>query len=81
MAKNPKMDEYTENTAEFAQPILKKLRKAFHKGCPKRIKAASVADLPSEAVIAKYVRQAAQLEVHEEVNGGRGAPRHLPLFS
>ncbi len=115
MPRNPQVDEYIDNAADFARPILRRLRKAFHKGCPKleekikwgvpsfeykgmlvgmaafkahvswgfwqaklmddpdgilgsdrkaspmRIKAASVNDLPSEAVIAKYVRQAAKL--------------------
>ncbi|MEM7473424.1 MAG: YdeI/OmpD-associated family protein [Planctomycetota bacterium] len=32
--KNPKVDGYIEEAAEFARPILKRLRSAFHKGCP-----------------------------------------------
>lgn len=113
--KNPDVDAYIDKASDFAKPILKKLRKAFHKGCPKleenikwgvpsfeykgmmvgmaafkahvswgfwkaklmddpdgilpaqrkaspmSIKAASVKDLPAEAVIAKYVKQAAAL--------------------
>lgn len=30
----PEVDEYIENAAEFAQPILTRLRKAFHDACP-----------------------------------------------
>jgi uncharacterized protein YdeI (YjbR/CyaY-like superfamily) len=31
---NPEVDEYIAKAAPFAQPILKKIRKAFHKGSP-----------------------------------------------
>lgn len=34
MSKNPKVDEYIANTAEFAQPILIKLRALVHKAHP-----------------------------------------------
>jgi uncharacterized protein YdeI (YjbR/CyaY-like superfamily) len=34
MAKNPKVDEYIANAAEFAQPILKKLRVLIHQAHP-----------------------------------------------
>jgi uncharacterized protein YdeI (YjbR/CyaY-like superfamily) len=29
-----RVDEYIENAAKFARPILRRIRKAFHKGCP-----------------------------------------------
>lgn len=32
--KNPAVDNYIDNAADFAQPILKRLRSAFHRGCP-----------------------------------------------
>lgn len=32
--KNPEVDKYIAEAAEFAQPILKRLRSAFHQGCP-----------------------------------------------
>lgn len=32
--KNPAVDGYIENAAEFAQPILKRLRKLIHRACP-----------------------------------------------
>lgn len=32
--KNPKVDEYIEKAAPFAQPILKHLRELVHKACP-----------------------------------------------
>jgi uncharacterized protein YdeI (YjbR/CyaY-like superfamily) len=32
--KDPRVDEYIGKAAEFAQPILKKLRSLVHKGCP-----------------------------------------------
>jgi uncharacterized protein YdeI (YjbR/CyaY-like superfamily) len=32
--KNPEVDRYIASADEFAQPILKRLRTAFHKGCP-----------------------------------------------
>lgn len=32
--KNPEVDQYIAEAAEFAQPILKRLRSAFHQGCP-----------------------------------------------
>ena len=32
--KSPDVDEYIAKQAEFAQPILIKIRQAFHKGCP-----------------------------------------------
>ncbi|MEM9410128.1 MAG: YdeI/OmpD-associated family protein [Planctomycetota bacterium] len=31
---DPRVDQYIENSPEYAQPILSKIRKAFHKGCP-----------------------------------------------
>lgn len=31
---SPDVDRYIENAAPFAQPILNRIRKAFHKGCP-----------------------------------------------
>ena len=31
---DPRVDEYIANAAPFAQPILKKVRAAFHSGCP-----------------------------------------------
>lgn len=31
---NPAFDEYIAESAEFARPILKKIRDAFHKACP-----------------------------------------------
>ena len=31
---NPAVDEYIEKAAPFAQPILRKIREAFHAGCP-----------------------------------------------
>ncbi|MEA2488532.1 MAG: hypothetical protein QOH21_324 [Acidobacteriota bacterium] len=31
---SPEVDRYIENAAPFAQPILTRIRKAFHKGCP-----------------------------------------------
>lgn len=33
-AKDPRVDEYIEKSAPFARPILKRLRKLVHKGCP-----------------------------------------------
>lgn len=33
--KNPEVDQYIASADDFAQPILKRLRTAFHKGCPK----------------------------------------------
>lgn len=33
--KNPAVDQYIAQAPEYAQPILKRLRSAFHKGCPK----------------------------------------------
>lgn len=35
MPRNPKVDAYIARAAEFAQPILAKIRALFHKGCPK----------------------------------------------
>ena len=32
--RNPKVDAYQENAAEFAQPIMAHLRKLLHKACP-----------------------------------------------
>lgn len=32
--KNPEVDSYIADAPAFAQPILKRLRSAFHKGCP-----------------------------------------------
>ncbi len=32
--KNPEVDTYIAQAAPFARPILKRLRKAFHRGCP-----------------------------------------------
>lgn len=32
--KNPEVDSYIAEAAEFARPILKRLRSAFHQGCP-----------------------------------------------
>src|SRR5262245_42578243 len=32
--KNPAVDEYIRNAQPFAQPILKRIRAAVHKGCP-----------------------------------------------
>ena len=32
--KNPRLDDYIANAAPFARPILKKLRKVVHAGCP-----------------------------------------------
>jgi uncharacterized protein YdeI (YjbR/CyaY-like superfamily) len=32
--KDPRVDAYIEKSAEFARPILKKIRKAVHAGCP-----------------------------------------------
>jgi uncharacterized protein YdeI (YjbR/CyaY-like superfamily) len=32
--KNPEVDAYIDKSAAFAQPILKKIRRLFHKGCP-----------------------------------------------
>ena len=34
MARDPRIDAYIANAAPFAQPILKQLRDAVHKGCP-----------------------------------------------
>ena len=31
---SPEVDAYISSAAKFAQPILKKVRAAFHKGCP-----------------------------------------------
>jgi uncharacterized protein YdeI (YjbR/CyaY-like superfamily) len=31
---NPAVDTYIANAAPFAQPILERIRRAFHKGCP-----------------------------------------------
>ena len=31
---NPEVDAYIENAADFAQPILRKIRRLVHKGCP-----------------------------------------------
>ncbi len=31
---SPDVDAYIEKAAKFAQPILKKLRRLFHKACP-----------------------------------------------
>ncbi len=31
---SPKVDEYIANAADFAQPILTRIRQAFHKACP-----------------------------------------------
>ena len=33
-AKDPRVDAYIAESAEFAQPILKRLRKLIHQGCP-----------------------------------------------
>ena len=35
MPKDPRVDDYIENAPEFAQPILTRLRNAFHKASPK----------------------------------------------
>ncbi len=32
--KDPRVDDYIENSADFARPILKHLRKVVHLGCP-----------------------------------------------
>jgi uncharacterized protein YdeI (YjbR/CyaY-like superfamily) len=32
--KDPRIDEYIQKAAPFAQPILKRLRRIVHKGCP-----------------------------------------------
>jgi hypothetical protein len=32
--KDPRVDAYIENSAEFARPILRRLRKLVHQGCP-----------------------------------------------
>ena len=32
--KNPEVDAYIQNAAPFAQPILKRIRRAYHKACP-----------------------------------------------
>jgi hypothetical protein len=32
--RDPRIDEYIENSAEFAQPILTHLREVVHAGCP-----------------------------------------------
>lgn len=32
--KNPAVDDYIRNAAGFAQPILRRLRKLVHEGCP-----------------------------------------------
>lgn len=34
-AKDPRVDEYISRSADFAQPILKRLRKLVHAACPK----------------------------------------------
>ena len=31
---NPKVDAHIENAAPFAQPILRRIRKLYHKACP-----------------------------------------------
>ena len=31
---DPRVDQYIQKSPEYAQPILTKIRKAFHKGCP-----------------------------------------------
>lgn len=32
--RNPQVDAYVEKSADFARPILEKIREAFHAGCP-----------------------------------------------
>ena len=129
---DPRVDAYIEQAADFARPILKRVRKAFHKGCPEvheaikwgkphfdhqgmlggmaafqahvtvgfwrgkeiedpaglfegvgetdmcAAKVTSVRDLPTQAVLADYVRRAAALN-QEGRPKKKAAPKHKPV--
>lgn len=129
---SPRVDAYIDNAPAFAQPILRKIRSAFHKGCPKivetikwnvphfehhglvggmvafkahvsfgfwkaslmsdpaglfqgrrrlasmcTVKVKELSDLPSVAVLASYVREAARLN-EQGINVPRGRARPEP---
>ncbi len=128
----PQVDSYIEEAAEFARPMLKRLRRAFHRGCPEveeaikwgvpcfvyhgllggmaafkqhvsvgfwkspllddpanilQTRTASMSnskfrtlkELPSEAVLAAYVAQAAQLNLVGTANPKPARVRVPPL--
>ena len=126
--KDPRIDTYIGRSAEFAKPILSRLRAAVHKGCPDVVETIkwgsphfehhgmlcgmaafqehcafgfwnralaipsqkgamgqfgcirSVADLPKDAILVGYVREAARLnETGQKVGPVRKARKPLPV--
>src|SRR5262245_6818712 len=126
--KDPRIDAYIDRSADFAKPILRRLRAVVHRGCPDVVETIkwgsphfdhhgmlcgmaafkehcafgfwnraleipdkkgamgqfggirSVADLPKDAVLVGYVREAARLnEIGKKVGPVRKARKPLPV--